>query len=174
MDIQEAKVLKRLGIRIIVSRSGTPPDKDCPSHSTFGSLGSKKEVVEKTLTFASEHGLSDETIRACQEKLIQLQGSGINEEENEEAQDRDLREGIVYLIKSGRFYKIGKTINSERRVREIALQLPERSASYADIGIRPIMPTSGLCRDLRVGQPRSRRMGARCRPNQRPSKNASN
>jgi hypothetical protein len=63
-----------------------------------------------------------------------LQGLGINEEENEEAQDRDLREGTVYLIKSGRFYKIGKTINSERRVREIALQLPGRSASYADIG----------------------------------------
>jgi hypothetical protein len=37
------------------------------------------------------------------------------------------REGTVYLIKSGRYYKIGRAFAIGRRAREIALQLPERA-----------------------------------------------
>jgi len=33
----------------------------------------------------------------------------------------------VYLIKSGRFYKIGRSNAAGRREREIALQLPEKA-----------------------------------------------
>jgi Meiotically up-regulated gene 113 len=33
----------------------------------------------------------------------------------------------VYLTKSGRFYKIGKTNAAGRRERELAIQLPERT-----------------------------------------------
>ena len=35
--------------------------------------------------------------------------------------------GYVYLIKSGRFYKIGKTNDAGRRGYELAIQLPERA-----------------------------------------------
>jgi hypothetical protein len=34
-------------------------------------------------------------------------------------------DGFVYLIKSGRFYKIGKTNHVGRRERELSIQLPE-------------------------------------------------
>jgi hypothetical protein len=34
--------------------------------------------------------------------------------------------GFVYLIKSGKFYKIGSTNNPDRRQYEIRLQLPEK------------------------------------------------
>jgi hypothetical protein len=37
--------------------------------------------------------------------------------------------GFVYLIKSARFYKIGKTNAAGRREREIALQLPEKATT---------------------------------------------
>lgn len=37
-------------------------------------------------------------------------------------------EGTVYLIKSGEFYKIGRSDELERRVREIRVSLPERAA----------------------------------------------
>ena len=37
--------------------------------------------------------------------------------------------GFVYLIKSGRFYKIGKSNSVGRREYELAIQLPERAAT---------------------------------------------
>lgn len=40
-----------------------------------------------------------------------------------------VREGSVYLIKSGRHYKIGRAFAIGRRAREIALQLPERAVT---------------------------------------------
>jgi hypothetical protein len=42
-------------------------------------------------------------------------------------------EGFVYLIKSGRYYKIGKTNSLGRREREIVLQLPERAQTVHSI-----------------------------------------
>ena len=36
-------------------------------------------------------------------------------------------DGFVYIIKSGRFFKIGKTNSAGRREREIAILLPERT-----------------------------------------------
>src|SRR5581483_12047067 len=41
--------------------------------------------------------------------------------------------GFVYLMKSGRYYKIGRTNATGRREREIALQLPERSGTIHSI-----------------------------------------
>ena len=37
--------------------------------------------------------------------------------------------GLVYLLRSGRYYKIGKTNAAGRRERELAIQLPEKSAT---------------------------------------------
>ena len=42
-------------------------------------------------------------------------------------------DGFVYLIKSGRFYKIGKTNSVGRRERELAIQLPEQVKSVHSI-----------------------------------------
>jgi hypothetical protein len=40
------------------------------------------------------------------------------------AKERNSLDGVVYLLKAGGFYKIGKTIAFDRRFAEIKLQLP--------------------------------------------------
>jgi hypothetical protein len=45
----------------------------------------------------------------------------------ERSSEAEARAGSVYLIKSGRHYKIGRAFEIGRRAREIALQLPERA-----------------------------------------------
>ncbi len=41
--------------------------------------------------------------------------------------------GFVYLIKSGRYYKIGRSNSSGRREYELAIQLPERANKVHEI-----------------------------------------
>jgi hypothetical protein len=41
--------------------------------------------------------------------------------------DAEPEMGFVYLIRSGRYYKIGKSNAVGRRERELAIQLPERA-----------------------------------------------
>jgi hypothetical protein len=49
------------------------------------------------------------------------------------AQPSEEQLGFVYLVRSRRFYKIGKTNAAGRREREIALQLPEKAATIHTI-----------------------------------------
>lgn len=42
-------------------------------------------------------------------------------------------DGFVYLLKSGRFYKIGKTNHAGRRERELAIQLPDAATAVPTI-----------------------------------------
>ncbi len=50
-----------------------------------------------------------------------------------EAKPDKSNDGFVYLIKSGRFYKIGKTNSVGRRERELAIQLPEQARTVHSI-----------------------------------------
>ena len=42
-------------------------------------------------------------------------------------------EGFVYLIKSGRYYKIGRSNAASRREYELALQMPEKAIKLHEI-----------------------------------------
>jgi hypothetical protein len=45
----------------------------------------------------------------------------------------EVKTGIVYLLRAGRHYKVGRTNSGDRRERELAIQLPERAEKVHEI-----------------------------------------
>jgi hypothetical protein len=86
-------------------------------------LGSKTDMAKLVREYcASRPGCAD--VLAYCSAIPQLAINAVIEQ---------IPEGFVYLIKSGRFYKIGKTNSLGRREREISLQLPERAQTIHSI-----------------------------------------
>jgi hypothetical protein len=65
-----------------------------------------------------------EMAQACDEAIQRILPKGSRRDELDASADW----GFVYLIKSGRYFKIGKTNSVGRRERELAIQLPDRAA----------------------------------------------
>lgn len=93
---------------------------DFPSHNVFARLGSKQERIARTHAFCIQRADYQDVAEICEPHLTR-QETG-SEEEHEESQPEP---GFVYLIKSGRYFKIGRTTSLVRRERELAIQLPE-------------------------------------------------
>ena len=95
---------------------------DFPGESTFKKrIGSKADQVSRLRAFAA----ADDTFADVYEILST---------DSTDAQPRQLADhpsdqatGVVYLIKSGRYHKIGRSNDLGRRSYEIALQLPEKA-----------------------------------------------
>ncbi len=100
-------------------------DSDFPSHSVFLSrLGKRRKRLEKAINRAKETNLDDESVKIFEVALANE--PYIKEKES----NGEVITGFVYLMKSGRYFKIGKTNSIDRRQYEIGLQMPE--------GIQPI------------------------------------
>jgi hypothetical protein len=100
-------------------------DPNFPSHNTFVRFGSKADLVKKLLQYCQPHSGFDDVIQFCEEHLR----SGDLSSAEDEVPAEEVEFGFVYLIRSGRFYKIGKTNSAGRREREIAIQLPEKATT---------------------------------------------
>jgi hypothetical protein len=81
--------------------------------SVYGHFGSKEALLQHLRAW-----LTDKREFA---DVLEILGAGTVKDLVEPKQ----REGIVYLIKSGTHYKIGRSDELERRVKEIRLALPE-------------------------------------------------
>ena len=97
---------------------------DCtfPARNAFRRFGTKLGLVEHLAQYCRSCTGYDDIVRLCEEFASQIQHDTANESEcgKEEI-------GFVYLIKSGRFYKIGKSNAAGRREYELAIQLPEKA-----------------------------------------------
>jgi hypothetical protein len=91
-----------------------------PSDATFERLGPKPELVAQLVDYCRSRNGYEEVVRLC-EAYSPRRRTG-----PEEAGPRNEEFGFVYLIKSGRSYKIGRTNAAGRRERELAIQLPEK------------------------------------------------
>ena len=91
-----------------------------PSHNTFGRFGSKQHLINKLHAYCLGVGGFGDVAELCAPFVKDLP-----EEEPDDGSEIEQQEGCVYLIRSGRFYKLGRTNSLARRERELAVQLPE-------------------------------------------------
>src|SRR5690606_26965198 len=100
-------------------------DPTFPSHNTFNRLGpSKAKRAEKVLERCLELSGLEDVAALCAE----IAASGDKTAFAVPA-PADVNVGFVYLLKSGRYYKIRKTNAAGRRQRQLAIQLPEKATT---------------------------------------------
>jgi hypothetical protein len=100
----------------------TRTDKTFPNPATFDSrLRGKAGRVKKVLDYCRSKTGYEDVIQIC-EAITHVEVSA--EKDNT---DDDSEIGYVYLIKSGRYYKIGRSNSAGRREYELAIQLPEKA-----------------------------------------------
>jgi hypothetical protein len=99
----------------------TRSDPEFPSHNTFGRFGGKQALAAKLEKFCRDRGETDlaELCAVAAKSDEAEDADGVSEE----ATAGEL--GYVYLMKAGRFFKIGRTNALGRRERELVIQLPE-------------------------------------------------
>jgi hypothetical protein len=95
-------------------------DPNFPSHNTFSRLGKKAERAQRIVAFCSSQGNLDDVVEYAS-PVAAL--AAPFEPENDLQQEESV--GFVYLMKSGKYYKIGRSVSAEKRAYEIKLQLPE-------------------------------------------------
>lgn len=104
-------------------KTRTEPEFPCDT-TFFVRLGGKAELVAQLLDHCRGREGFEDVVRWCEEYAPRTRDSA---DESEAVGEVEF--GFVYLIKSGRFYKIGKTNSIGRREYELALQLPERATT---------------------------------------------
>ncbi len=77
-------------------------------------------MIEKIVEYCRDHEGYDDIIELCRPIIERLDKRGAGAAISSE------KIGEVYLFKSGRYYKIGKTYDSVRRGKEISIELPEK------------------------------------------------
>jgi hypothetical protein len=96
-------------------------DDTFPSHSTFVRLrGSKQRLVTTVLAYCKGRTGYEDILALCN-----ALPTAVRDEVRDDA-ELDETVGFVYLMKSGRYYKIGRSNAAGRREYELAIQMPER------------------------------------------------
>ncbi|HLG18708.1 MAG TPA: GIY-YIG nuclease family protein [Bdellovibrionota bacterium] len=109
-------------------RLETRMDSEFPSNTTFDKFGSKFDLAEKVLEHCRSRDDYDDIVTLCSEYI-----SSTRTTPREGAASNGEEIGFVYLIKSGRFYKIGRSNAAGRREYELAIQLPEKASTVHTI-----------------------------------------
>jgi hypothetical protein len=94
-----------------------------PNHKTFDRFGSKEKLVKQVLEHCRARDGYDDVIRLCE-------GYAPRRRDDLAGKAASIVEiGYVYLVKSGRCYKIGRSNSVGRREYELNIQLPEPATS---------------------------------------------
>jgi hypothetical protein len=102
-------------------------DSSFPSSSAFVRFGSKAVAARRIIEFCQKNTGYEDVIKICEPAAAE---SPLRADEISTPQ---VIEGFVYLIKSGRHYKIGRSNSAGRREYELAIQLPEKAVKVHEI-----------------------------------------
>lgn len=119
-----AGLVRELGRFSVVSeiRLKARMDPGFPSHNTFRRFGGTRALAAKLQRFCTDRG-ETHLAELCLAAAKPDDEAGTSEQGSAEA---DVAQpGYVYLMRAGRFYKIGRTNAVGRRERELTIQLPE-------------------------------------------------
>jgi hypothetical protein len=105
-------------------------DKNFPSHSAFYERLSykKHEMAQQILTYCEDKSDYEDVIKICKKVC-----DSTEKEEEYDSKKVDVKFSFVYLMKSGRHYKIGRSDCVEKRAREIGIKLPEEPKTIHQI-----------------------------------------
>lgn len=92
-------------------------DKSFPSHSTWQKLGGKEKLLKGLQQFCDAHVGYEQVAAMCSTELAAAHAPV-------DGGRTRVPTGFVYLMKSGRHYKIGKTISVGARERQLAIKIP--------------------------------------------------
>lgn len=98
-----------------------------PSHNTFSRFGSRRNLAKRILEYCLARTGYDDIVALCRQIVAEARGVARDETEPVEVI------GFVYLMKSGRYYKIGRSNAAGRREYELAIQMPEKLVSVHTI-----------------------------------------
>jgi len=96
-------------------------DPGFPSENTFERWGGKADLVKRLLDYCTGRDGYQDVLGYCRTYAPRSRPSATKSGSSAEEM------GFVYLIKSGRYYKVGRTNAAGRRERELAIQLPEKA-----------------------------------------------
>jgi hypothetical protein len=120
-----AKLARQLGqfpvhAEIRVKKTSDP---DFPNHRVFDRrLGGKADKIAKVAVWCRVNAGHEDVLAMCEAATI--------EEAPEPTVKADpSNDGHVYLLKSGKFYKIGFSVHAGARERQLAIQLPEATST---------------------------------------------
>ena len=118
-----AKLTRELGKFPVSSEVALARRRDVtfPTEKTYRRFGGKATLVTKLLEYCEAHADLEDVALICR-AINPASGRSIDEDSD----DEDIEIGFVYLMKSGRHYKVGRSNAAGRREREIALQMPEK------------------------------------------------
>lgn len=95
-------------------------DASFPSHRVFDRLGGKDKLLEAVAAFCREHPGHEDVLALCDD-YTRVSGKP---NESTKRISSNIATGFVYLMKSGRHYKIGRTNSLGRREWELAIKIP--------------------------------------------------
>lgn len=93
-------------------------DKSFPSHTVFSRLGGKQKRIDAVLLYCRQHPGHDDVLTFFESAVPAKEEGSKSESTNK------IPKGFVYLMKSGRHYKIGRTNSVGTRERQLAIKIP--------------------------------------------------